>query len=94
MFSIASAGQDTILEVLYLICYDILLQTRQILLQNTRGILSQNAKNLLQNVTVITKCDNFITKCDSYYKTFCNVLQRLLQLATVHLFTYLFKVTY
>ena len=83
MFSIASAGQDTILVVLYLICYDILLQTRQILLQNTRGILLQNATE------VITKCDNFITKCDSYYK-----MQRLLQLATVHLFTYLFKFTY
>ena len=67
---------------------------QQKLLQNASGFLSQNAKNLLQNVTVITKCDNFITKCDSYYKTFCNVLQRLLQLATVHLFTYLFKFTY
>ena len=70
MFSIASAGQDTILEVLYLICYDILLQTRQILLQNTRGILLQNATEVITKCVrfFITKCEKFITKCDSYDK--------------------------
>ena len=80
MFSIASAGQDTILEVLYLICYDILLQTRQILLQNTRGILLQNATE------VITKCVRFfMTKCGSNYKMrkIYYKMRQLLQNATI-----------
>ena len=37
-------------------------------------------KDLLQNATVITNCGIFITKCDNYYK-----MQRLLQIATIHL---------
>ena len=43
------------------------------LLQNASGFLLQNAR-------VITKCGNFITKRDNYYK-----MQRLLQIATIHL---------
>ena len=80
MFSIASAGQDTILVVLYLICYDILLHTRQILLQNTGGILLQNATE------VITKCVRFfITKCGSNYKMrkIYYKMRQLLQNATI-----------
>ena len=66
-------------------------------LQNATAILLQNAtevyykmhqvfyrkmRQLLQNAT-------FITKCDFYYK-----LRLLLHIATVRLFSYLFKFTY
>ena len=56
---------------------------RQKLLQNTSGFLLQNATVLFQNATVITNRDDFITKCDNYCK-----MQRLLQIATVHLPTH------
>ena len=86
-------------KVLYLICYDSLLQNPadvitkydsyfitkrdRSLLQNASGFLLQNATVLLGNATVIRKCDDFITKCDSCYK-----IRRLLQIATVQSFIY------
>ena len=86
-------------KVLYLICYDSLLQNAtdvitkclrffitkrdRSLLQNASGFLLQNATVLLRNATVIRKCDDFITKCDS-----CCKIRRLLQIATVQSFIY------
>ena len=66
---------------------------RQMLLQNAVVILLQNATEALYKMrqvfyckfaTIITNCNNFITKSNRYYK-----MRRLLEIATVHPFTYL-----
>ena len=49
-----------------------------------RSLLQNASGFLLQISTIITNCNNFITKSNRYYKT-----RRLLEIATVHPFTYL-----